>query len=90
MYGIPVRRLQREISSREFTELQAFKNRNTLYPAVVKMLAEQTSWIIAGSCGEAVHPRELMPGYRYDAEAKRKAKEEAAERSLDRLAGEGE
>jgi len=84
-YGRPVPELQQQISSRHFTELIAFTNRNTLSPDQWWSTAGAAALVSASMTGEWINPAFLVPGQvdHKKLEAKRQA---AAEKALDRKA----
>jgi hypothetical protein len=77
-----VRRLQRELSSRDFTAYRAYARRNTLQPDV---------WFAAfqnARCAAGDPPEKFIPIVRGDEDEERRRRAITAEESLDRAAEE--
>jgi hypothetical protein len=87
-YGRPVRELQQQITSREFTELQAFIKRNTLSPDLWWSIATSTSVMVGSWTGESFDPKIMIPG-QVDLDALNKKREQLAEKAMDREAKRG-
>lgn len=82
-YGIPLWRLQKEISSEHFTELKAYRNRNTLDPDLWFSQA-RVAGHIAASAGVELSVRDFVPINDPHAEERRQAQMRRAEEMLDR------
>lgn len=75
------------ISSSQFAELMAYRNRNTLHPDLWWSNATTTSMLGRAMGGHWVDPRLMVPG-QIDVEEWTKRQERLADKSLDRQAKE--
>lgn len=82
---MPVSELQREVSSSHFTELKAYKQKNTLNPDQWGSVATGVAFLLSCFGGKWVDPDLIVPG-KLNVEQMRNSLTDSAERSMDRQA----